>query len=309
MKTVCIDEKIDKFIRENLTDKRICHVYAVRDTAVSLSKLYEEDERKAEIAALCHDLFKCFDIQTANEYVKKYGLAEKYLDNIDLSHSKLAAAYAKEDLKINDQDILNAISFHTTGRANMSRLEKIIYLADAIEPNRAYKEVEQIRKMSQIDLDKAVIMTLRGSIEMLKRLNKYIDPDTIEALNFMEGDRKEVTMEIKELALRIADILENKKAIDVNCIDIKEKSGFADYMVLASASSQRQLKALADEVQESLEKMEIFPKNIEGKANSTWILMDYGDIVVNIFTYEVRDQYKIEELWEECEFLSINSQK
>ena len=116
-------------------------------------------------------------------------------------------------------------------------------------------------------------------------------------------------MENRELALSIADTLENKKAIDVNCIDIREKSGFADYMVLASATSQRQLKALADEVEERLEKLESFPKSVEGKANSTWILMDYGDVVVNIFTYEMREQYKIEELWEECEFLSINSQK
>ncbi len=116
-------------------------------------------------------------------------------------------------------------------------------------------------------------------------------------------------MENKELALLIADTLENKKAVDVNCIDISEKSGFADYMVLASATSQRQLKALSEEVEEKLEKLEILPKNIEGKANSTWILMDYGDIVVNIFTYEMRQEYKIEELWKECEFLSINSKK
>lgn len=114
-------------------------------------------------------------------------------------------------------------------------------------------------------------------------------------------------MENRELALHIANLLDSKKAIDVNCIDIKEKSVFADYMVLASASSERQLKALADEVEENLVKMEVFPKSIEGKANSTWTLMDYGDIVVNIFTSDMREKYKIEELWEECEFISINS--
>lgn len=111
----------------------------------------------------------------------------------------------------------------------------------------------------------------------------------------------------KELALEIANILDSKKAFDVNCIEISEKSGFADYMVLATASSERQLKALVDEVDEALAKKEIFAKNIEGKANSAWILMDYGDIVVNIFTADMREKYKIEKLWEECEFLSINS--
>ncbi|MGP1569319.1 MAG: bis(5'-nucleosyl)-tetraphosphatase (symmetrical) YqeK [Eubacteriales bacterium] len=186
MKNICINEKIDEFMKAHLTEKRIRHVYAVRDTAVHLSKLYGEDPKKAEIAALCHDLFKCFDKNTANEYVKKYNLDDKYIDNIDLSHSKIAAAFAKEDLKIDDQDILNAISFHTTGRANMSRLEKIIYLADAIEPNRTYEEVDYIRKMSEIDLDRAVILTLSGSIKMLERLKKPIDSDTIKALDFMQ---------------------------------------------------------------------------------------------------------------------------
>ncbi len=186
MKNVYIDKKIHEFMENHLTEHRIKHVYAVKDVAISLSSLYREDERKAEIAALCHDLFKCFDTKTANSYVRKYHLDSKYLDNIDLSHSKLAAAYAEKDLQIKDRDILNAISFHTTGRAGMSRLEKIIYLSDAIEPNRTYEEVDKIRHMSKIDLDKAVLMTLEGSIAMLSKQGKYIDPDTIDAINFMK---------------------------------------------------------------------------------------------------------------------------
>ena len=186
MKTICIDEKINEFINAHLTEKRTAHVYAVRDTAKELAIRYGEDPRKAEIAALCHDLFKCFDVKTIDAYVKKYKLPKKYLNNKNLSHGKIAAAFAKEELCIDDDDILNAISFHTTGRAGMSKLEKIVYLADAIEPNRRYDEVHAIRIMSKKDLDRAVIMTLEGSVRMLERHGKEIDKDTIKALSFMK---------------------------------------------------------------------------------------------------------------------------
>lgn len=188
-----LEKKIAGFISENLIEGRIKHTYAVRDTALGLGELYGEDEQKIIVASLCHDLFKCFDKETVNKYIEKYGLDKKYINNNNLAHSKLAAYFAEHELNIKDEDILNAISYHTTARANMSRLEKIIYLADAIEPNRRYKDVEKIREMSKIDLDEAVLMTIEGSIEMLKRLGRKIDNDSIDALNFMKNNKTEGT--------------------------------------------------------------------------------------------------------------------
>lgn len=110
----------------------------------------------------------------------------------------------------------------------------------------------------------------------------------------------------KEIALKAAEILLNKKAIDVVVIDITEKSSFADYFVIASGGSERQVGTLADEIEDQFGKEGILTKSVEGKKTSGWILMDYGDVIVNIFTTEQRDRYNIEKIWSDCNFLTID---
>lgn len=109
----------------------------------------------------------------------------------------------------------------------------------------------------------------------------------------------------KEIALRIADILDNKKAADVVVIDIKEKSSFADYFLVATGNSERQVASLQSEVEEKMARDDIHPRTVEGKGNSGWILMDYGDVIVNLFTPEQRERYHIEKVWGDCPFLSV----
>lgn len=113
-------------------------------------------------------------------------------------------------------------------------------------------------------------------------------------------------MEPKELAYAIAQTLDAKKAFDVLIIDISPKSSFADYFVMASAGNERQLEALKDHIEDLLEPQDIFPKSVEGKRDSGWILMDYGDVIVNVLTQEMREKYNIEKIWGDCEFLPVN---
>ena len=113
-------------------------------------------------------------------------------------------------------------------------------------------------------------------------------------------------MDSKQLALKTAEQLKEKKAMDVAVIDISPKASFADFFVMASGGSDRQMSSLVDNVEEMLEKEEIFPKNIEGKRSSGWILMDYGDVVVNIMTAEMREKYDLEKIWGDCESIEIN---
>lgn len=113
-------------------------------------------------------------------------------------------------------------------------------------------------------------------------------------------------MNSKETALKTAELLKNKKAIDVTVIDISPKASFADFFVIASAGSERQMSSLVDNAEEMLEKEEIYPKNIEGKRSSGWILMDYGDVVVNIMTEEMREKYNLEKIWGDCESIEMN---
>ena len=107
-------------------------------------------------------------------------------------------------------------------------------------------------------------------------------------------------MENKALAMHAATILDSKKAADICIIDIAEKSGFADYFVIATAGSARQIDALADELEDALAKEGVLVDHKEGKAQDGWVLMDYGDVIVNLFMGEQRDRYQIEKVWIDC---------
>ena len=113
-------------------------------------------------------------------------------------------------------------------------------------------------------------------------------------------------MKPKEMAVKTAKQLDDKKAIDVTIIDISTKASFADYFVIASAGSDRQIGALVEAIEDLLEPENIFPKNIEGKKISGWILMDYGDVVINVMTTEMREKYNIEKIWGDCETEKFN---
>ena len=116
-------------------------------------------------------------------------------------------------------------------------------------------------------------------------------------------------MNNKDFALLAARVMDGKKAQDIVVIDIQEKSSFADYLVIASGGSERQVLTLADEVEEQLAKVGLLVRKIEGKNGSGWILMDFGDVIVNVFTKEVREKYNIEKVWGDCSFLDLEDEQ
>ena len=109
----------------------------------------------------------------------------------------------------------------------------------------------------------------------------------------------------RELAIKIGEILSAKKAENVLALGIAEQSSFADFLVNATATNERQLAALANEAEDQLAKDGVIPKNIEGKPSSGWILMDYGDIVINLFMPQQRDMYQLEKIWGDGEIITI----
>ena len=111
------------------------------------------------------------------------------------------------------------------------------------------------------------------------------------------------SLKIVEEAVRA---LSNKKAVNIMVIDVREKSSFADYLVLATGGSIRQLNALVDEVEDKIAKYDLIPRAIEGKQNSDWLLMDYVDVVVNVLTEDSREKYNIEKVWGDCDTLDVS---
>lgn len=305
-------KEIEKYVRSHLSEKRWNHTVNVVSEAKKLCQMYGGDMEKCVTAAIFHDVVKELPNEELNALVRKFGFDEKYIDSPNLSHGKIAAALLKHEWGIDDEDIINAVSYHTTGRAGMSKTEKIVFIADAIEPTRVYNGVEAIRKATYEDLDRGCLKSLTDTVEHLKEKGvSYIDEDTLRAREWLEEQiddfRKERDgnhMNSKDYALLAAETLDSKKAEDIIIFDIAEKSSIADYLILATGLNERSVGALIDEVEDRLAQEGLLVKSIEGKKESGWILMDYGDIIVNVLTAEKRDRYNIEKVWADCNTLS-----
>ena len=178
-------EKIEEYVRGQLTDKRWNHTLGVIETAEKLARIYGADVEKASLAALCHDACRKWTDEAMDLFIDEHHLDPYYKGNINLSHSKAAAIVAKERLGILDEDILNAISYHTTGRAGMSLLEKIVFIADAIEPNRKeYPGLMKMRETVMTDIDKACLMSLTGTKRFVEGQGRHLDEDTQKAIDW-----------------------------------------------------------------------------------------------------------------------------
>lgn len=178
-------DSIYKIIENDFSEKRRIHTYGVVDCAIVLAKRFDADVEKCKIAALYHDFFRGRDTNEINTLVKEYNLPEKYLGKRNLAHGKLAAEKMKRDFGVEDEEILNAVSFHTTGRANMTKVEMIVFLADAIEVNRDYPKVNKFRKIAEINLEDACLAVIDNTIEFLEKKNEDIDIDTLKAREWL----------------------------------------------------------------------------------------------------------------------------
>jgi ribosome silencing factor RsfS/YbeB/iojap len=298
-----LKERLLTFMDQNLTPERKKHTEGVRKMAGELARKYGADVEKADIAAISHDFYRYLDGEELNSFIREHGLPEKYLNNPSLAHSKVAAIRLRSDFGIDDEDILNAVSYHTTGRPGMSVLEKVIYLADAIEEGRSYPGVDEIREAAREGLDQGVMRSLINTREHVLSKGRFLDEDTLKTIEFLQGDK----MTNREYALLAAETLSKKKAQDMVLIDISEKSGFADYFLIATGNSVRMINSLADEVEDAMENAELPVKSVEGKNVSEWILLDFGDLVVNLFTPEMREKYNIERIWADCPIEQIEA--
>lgn len=179
-------EYIKDEIKKILTTDRFIHSLGVEKEAVKLAKTYGADIEKCRIAAIVHDSQKCLKDEDLIKKALEYNIE---LDKIQLKfpqllHGPVGAIYCKRQFNIKDEDIFNAVYYHTTGRENMSLIEKIIYIADIIEENREYfKGLEKLRKKAYKDLDEALIMSADSTIKYIIKKGFLIHPLTIEFRN------------------------------------------------------------------------------------------------------------------------------
>ena len=178
------EQEILQVVKEKMPEKRYIHTLGVRDTAVILAKRYGADIDAAITAAIIHDIAKYADLQWMRQVVRNHALDPALLPwENEILHGPVGAVIAKEQFGIEDEDILNAIRYHTTGRANMSKLEKIIYVADMIEPNRQFDGVDRLRKLAEENLDKAMKACVKHTISFLVATQQRIYPLSIDCYN------------------------------------------------------------------------------------------------------------------------------
>lgn len=197
-------EEIAAAVKDDLSEKRWHHTECVRRQAVELARLYGADERKAELAALLHDFLKessesqLLQIYTDNGIIiNTYGSASAAAAALKRRspaawHGICAAPEVRQRFGICDEEILSAIDCHTCGKAGMSTLDKILYLADMTGADRAFPGVEELRVLVRQDLDTAMIRALHNTIDHVASGGGSVDGESLAALQDLEARKGEV---------------------------------------------------------------------------------------------------------------------
>ena len=179
---------INNKIKEMLPQKRYRHSLNVANCAVKLSEIYGYDSKKSYIAGITHDCAKYLNKEEVKYYIDKYNITldELEKDNLALSHSLIGSYIAKYEFGINDEDIINAIKYHTTGKEDMTLIEKIIYIADSIEEDRDFPGVDKLRDLTYSGkLDEALITSFNNTIKFVIDNNQLIHNRTVDARNYL----------------------------------------------------------------------------------------------------------------------------
>ena len=187
MKTLEITQKLRKELEKELKPDRYDHTLGVAYTSASLAMVHGANVEKALIAGFLHDCAKCLSHEEQLSICEKNNIEVTDVErrNHSLLHAKAGIYIASTKYEIRDPEILNAIRYHTTGRENMSLLEKIVYIADFIEPNRKpLDDMNIIRKEAFEDLDKCLAHILHNSIIYLRTIGKECDDTTMKAYEF-----------------------------------------------------------------------------------------------------------------------------
>lgn len=179
-------EKYESLIKERLSEYRYIHSMNVAKRAVELAKIYGADEEKCYLAGILHDVTKETPVDQQEKLINDAGIVLTDLEksNKKVYHQMSGMAYCKNILGVTDQQVLDGIRYHTTGKADMTDFEMIIYLADLTSAERNYKDFEYTRTLTDKSLIKAMIYATDFIINDLTSKNLPIHPDTIECNNW-----------------------------------------------------------------------------------------------------------------------------
>lgn len=174
-----------QIIKPMLSEKRFAHSLNVAQEAVKLAKKYGADPEKAELAGILHDILKDTPADKQLKIISNFGII---MSDVELSAKKFwhaigGAVYIRSALNIADEEIIDAVRYHTTGRHNMTLLEKVIFVADFISKDRDYPGVEEMRRTAYKSLDRAIMEGIAFTVGDLLKNREPVVPETIDAYN------------------------------------------------------------------------------------------------------------------------------
>ena len=290
-----------------LKPKRMPHVLGTEQEAIRLAQQYGADVTEARIAALLHDCTKKLEMDEQLRLCEKYGVVLDELEQkaLKLLHSKTGAEIARDVFGVSDA-VYEAIRWHTTGKPDMTTLEKVIYLSDYIEPTRNFPGVEALRQAVHTNLDEGLLMGLNDSIAEMEERGNPVHHHTIEARDYLLKGKGNDMKTPKELAIMAAKALAEKKGKEIQVLEIADLTTLADYFVIATGSSNTQINALIDNVEKVLtEQAGEEPLHREGYRGGTWVLLDYGCVAIHVFNAEAREFYDLERLWRDGKSIDL----
>ncbi len=185
METEIDREALVKAVQNQLPKTRWEHTLRVMETADTLARRFGVDPVKADLASLLHDYCKFWSEEKLRKWIQEYKLPSDLLNyDKELWHAPVGAEAVQEEWGIGDEEVLNAIRYHTTGRPGMSLLEQVVFIADYIEPGRSFPGVDHVRQLAQEDLNRAMLQALDNTISFLLSRGKKVYPLTFMARNY-----------------------------------------------------------------------------------------------------------------------------
>lgn len=188
-------KKMQKKVKKYMDEDRYTHTVGVMYMCAALAMAHGEDLLRAQVAGLLHDCAKCMPNDKKLKICEKneIEISEAERENPFLLHAKLGAYLADKKYGVDEKEILDAIRYHTTGKPQMNRLEKIVYIADYIEPMRSKAlNLPFIRKMAFQDLDETMYLILHDTLEYLSKQAEVLDPMTEMAYDYYKNRKGEI---------------------------------------------------------------------------------------------------------------------
>lgn len=296
--------------RTALSESRLRHTLGCESMAARLAQIYGADEYAARAAALLHDITKEIPLDKQLQLCAEWDIITDYSEeNLQLVHADTAAELARRRYRMSGE-VVRAIKYHATGSAEMTLLDKIIYTADKCEETRGEYAAPE-RELALRDLDAAAIMCMERSAEYIRSRGGVIYGRSVQALENLKKRRENMENKAftpEELLERIVRTADTKKANDIVAMKVTEQTTLADYFVVMTGTSSTHIRSLSEEIEKKLKDEGVMPHHTEG-VTSSWILLDYTTVVVNIFLQEARELYALERLWGDAMNVDIEEYK